>query len=355
MATLPAGGYINPAFAPIYANAMNRAPPVSQPWLAQTPSNQTAGYQSATSTATSLPRPAASQRVPNKPKVQAAPPVPSFGFALPTVKPQAPAADNNNGSKSKKRKHNQLGLTPRSDMHEDSEEDDADEEARFKATGGAIQFEYKGRSSTLKSVEDIAAWIEERKKRFPTKERIAQRQEEEEERKRTREQAQAEKKLRLQPQEKSTKKRKRKDGDEQDKAIRKAEKLREKLRVAEEAVAKAKEKHDSQSIGEATPKKSLGINYDSDETAEQSSDDESGSPVASSSEISLDSDSDDSSSSSDGSGDDAPPEEESSAKRPLKTNRCLNSSVGKRRSSYYRRSNFWVKMELWAESHMYEA
>lgn len=138
MATLPAGGYINPAFAPIYANAMNRAPPVSQPWLAQTPSNQTAGYQSATSTATSLPRPAASQRVPNKPKVQAAPPVPSFGFALPTVKPQAPAADNNNGSKSKKRKHNQLGLTPRSDMHEDSEEDDADEEARFKATGGAL-------------------------------------------------------------------------------------------------------------------------------------------------------------------------------------------------------------------------
>lgn len=179
-----------------------------------------------------------------------------------------------------------------------------------------IQFEYKGRSSTLKSVEDIAAWIEERKKRFPTKERIAQRQKEE--RKRTREQAQAEKKLKLQPQEKSTKKRKRKDGDEQDKAIRKAEKLREKLRMAEEAVAKAKEKQDSQSIGEAAPKKSLGINYDSDETAEQSSDDESGSLVASSSEISIDSDSDDSSSSSDGSGDDAPPEEESSAKRPLK-------------------------------------
>ena len=34
-----------------------------------------------------------------------------------------------------------------------------------------LQFIYKGRTATLKSAADIAAWIEERKKRFPTKAR----------------------------------------------------------------------------------------------------------------------------------------------------------------------------------------
>ena len=37
-----------------------------------------------------------------------------------------------------------------------------------------LQFTYKGRKSTLQSTSDIAAWIEERKKRYPTKARIAE-------------------------------------------------------------------------------------------------------------------------------------------------------------------------------------
>ncbi|KAL1651407.1 hypothetical protein SLS58_000747 [Diplodia intermedia] len=205
-------------------------------------------------------------------------------------------------------------------MREDSEEDDVDEEAKFKSTGGALQFEYKGRSSTLKSAEDIAAWIEERRKRFPTKERIAQKQKEEEERGRARKEAEAGRKSRYPQKEKDTKKRKRKDDDVQDKAVRKAEKLREKLRKAEEAIAKAKAKLECTATNEETPKKNLGIDYGSDNSTEQSGDQDSVSLAESSSEVSTDSDSDsDSSSSSGGSSDgDAPPEEESSAKRPMK-------------------------------------
>ncbi|KAH7060797.1 nuclear fragile X mental retardation-interacting protein 1-domain-containing protein [Macrophomina phaseolina] len=316
MAALPAGGYINPAFAPMYANVVNRSAQVPQPWIAQSPSGQSAGYLQSTTTTSNTTRPLSIHRPPTKPKVQAAPSVPSFGFALPTTKPQVPPADNNDGSKNRKRKHNQLGLTPRSDVHEDSE-DDADEEARFQATGEALHFEYKGRSSTLKSAEDIAAWIEERKRRFPTKERIAQKQKEEEERKRAREQAQAEKRLKYQTSETQTKKRKRKDGDGQDKAIRKAEKLREKLRKAEEAVAKAKGEYGSQNKDDTAPKRSLVINYDSEDSADQTGE-ETSSLNESSSEVSTDSDSDDSSSSDNDSDDNPPPEEESSAKRPLR-------------------------------------
>ncbi|KAB2572534.1 hypothetical protein BFW01_g4126 [Lasiodiplodia theobromae] len=210
-----------------------------------------------------------------------------------------------------------LGLTPRGDMHEDSEEDDADEEAKFKSMGGVLQFEYKGKSSTLKTPEDIAAWIEERRKRFPTKQRIAQKQKEEEEKRRTREEAQAERKPRYPQKERDTKKRKRKDDDKPDKAIRKAEKLREKLRKAEEAVAKARAKLDSKAANENTPKRNLGIDYDSDDSAGKSGDDSS-SLAESSSDVSTDSESDSSSSSGGSSDDDAPPEEESSAKRPVK-------------------------------------
>ena len=68
------------------------------------------------------------------PKGQAAPAVPSFGAPLPLpVKPPVPI-DNPKRSKKKKRRHNQLGLTPRVVEHESSEEDDdVDEEARLAA------------------------------------------------------------------------------------------------------------------------------------------------------------------------------------------------------------------------------
>ena len=77
------------------------------------------------------------QRPPNTlARPQAAPAVPSFGIPLPS-KPPAPN-DNARKSRKKKRKHNQLGLTPAADVHESSEEEeDADEEAKLAAAVGA--------------------------------------------------------------------------------------------------------------------------------------------------------------------------------------------------------------------------
>ncbi|KAI9843730.1 MAG: hypothetical protein M1838_002493 [Thelocarpon superellum] len=45
-----------------------------------------------------------------------------------------------------------------------------------------LQFEYKGQTSTLGSAAEICAWIEERKKRFPTKKRVEEKKAERERR-----------------------------------------------------------------------------------------------------------------------------------------------------------------------------
>ena len=81
------------------------------------------------------------QQRPPKAKVDVAPVVPSFGFALPTVsqQPRSSVDAVDNSSKKKKRKFNQLGLTPKSEEHEDSEDGDVDEEAAFqKASEGSV-------------------------------------------------------------------------------------------------------------------------------------------------------------------------------------------------------------------------
>ena len=83
------------------------------------------------------------------------------------AKPAAPPP-----AKTKKpRKHNQLGLTPASQDHESSS-DDENEEAQLASkilnNASMLQFEYNGRTATLRTATEIAAWIAERKKRFPT-------------------------------------------------------------------------------------------------------------------------------------------------------------------------------------------
>ncbi|KAA8642227.1 CCCH zinc finger protein [Aspergillus tanneri] len=127
------------------------------------------------------------------PRVPAPPPVPSFGNPLPSKPP--PPVDATKKPNKKKRKHNQLGLTPKTEEHESSEEEeDVDDEARL-ALGGAgaaapLQFTYKGRTATLRTPEEIASWIEERKKRFPTQARIAEKKKAMEKVKKAREEAQ---------------------------------------------------------------------------------------------------------------------------------------------------------------------
>lgn len=85
-----------------------------------------------------------------------------------------PQATPSSLPRKKLQKHNQLGLTPSTNENESSS--DEDEEAKLAnstaSTTGSnsalYSFEYKGRLSTLQTAADIAAWIAERKKRFPT-------------------------------------------------------------------------------------------------------------------------------------------------------------------------------------------
>ncbi|KAL1960806.1 hypothetical protein VTO42DRAFT_6636 [Malbranchea cinnamomea] len=194
----------------------------------------------------------------NVPQTSAPPAVPSFGIPLP-VKPPPPADATQQPAK-KKRKYNQLGLTPKTDEPQLSEEeDDADEEAKWtaKIPGGQLTITYKGKTSALQSAEDIAKWIEERKKRYPTMARVEEARKEAEAKKAEREaikrQKEAEREeARRRAKESQEKKLKEKEKEKQDKrnksidpanvaakARARAEKLRKKLMKEEMKAAKA--------------------------------------------------------------------------------------------------------------------
>ena len=81
------------------------------------------------------------------------------------------AADSPLAKTIKTRKHNQLGLTPTSQDHESSSDDENDETklaSKFLNNANLVQFEYNGRTATLRTAAEIAAWIAERKKNYPT-------------------------------------------------------------------------------------------------------------------------------------------------------------------------------------------
>ncbi|KAJ5705578.1 hypothetical protein N7536_001267 [Penicillium majusculum] len=125
------------------------------------------------------------------PRTPAAPAVPSFGNPLPSKPPPPADSTSNRKAKKRKRKHNQLGLTPNTEDHESSEEEaDEDEESKL-AQGGSgatpLQVSYKGKTSTLQTPSDIAAWIAERRKKFPTQARVEEKKKSMEEAKAARE------------------------------------------------------------------------------------------------------------------------------------------------------------------------
>ncbi|KAL9062583.1 MAG: hypothetical protein Q9157_008796 [Trypethelium eluteriae] len=114
----------------------------------------------------------------NAPNPEVAPAVPSFGISLPR-KPSSPPTTHNGLPKKKPkkpRKYNQLGLTPRKEEHEDSGEDDVDEEAKFAHLGALLRVEYKGRIANLSSPAALTTWIAERKKRWPTRARVEEKE-----------------------------------------------------------------------------------------------------------------------------------------------------------------------------------
>jgi hypothetical protein len=134
-----------------------------------------------------------------RPKVAVAPAVPAFGGSLPgpfpppASKVHADLPKPTQHQLPKKRKTNFLGLTPDGIDAESSSEDDNDEESALAATNNPLLIEYRGQTMSLGSKADIKAWIAERKKRWPTKERVELR--EAEDKKRRDEQAEARRKV----------------------------------------------------------------------------------------------------------------------------------------------------------------
>lgn len=116
----------------------------------------------------------------------APPAVPSFGIDLENILSTKPTTSQNTKSEPPK-KQNLLGLTP-TPKNEDSESDDEGEEAKLANTitsNSLLQFEYKGQTSSLNTPAEIAAWIAERRRRWPTEARreVARKEAEEKKRK----------------------------------------------------------------------------------------------------------------------------------------------------------------------------
>jgi hypothetical protein len=121
-----------------------------------------------------------------KPGLQTAPAVPSFGAPiLPAAPPLTTARTSNQPATATTSSQTQLGarnlgLTPRDGVEpeypSESEDEDVDEEAQFAELGTKLSFEHNGEVMTLNNEADLAAWKEERRKQFPTTDRVSQKQ-----------------------------------------------------------------------------------------------------------------------------------------------------------------------------------
>jgi len=118
-----------------------------------------------------------------KPGLQTAPAVPSFGAPIlppaPTIATARPSAQPQIAIPSRAQAGARtLGLTPKEGVEPDypseSEDEDVDEEAQFAELGTKLTFEHNGEVMTLNNEADLAAWKEERRKAFPTTDRVSQ-------------------------------------------------------------------------------------------------------------------------------------------------------------------------------------
>lgn len=119
-----------------------------------------------------------------KPGLQTAPAVPSFGAPIlppappvTTVRPSTQPQIVNIPSRAQAGARS-LGLTPKEGVEpeypSESEDEDVDEEAQFAELGTKLTFEHNGEVMTLNNEADLAAWKEERRKQFPTTDRVSQ-------------------------------------------------------------------------------------------------------------------------------------------------------------------------------------
>ncbi|KAK3072800.1 hypothetical protein LTR53_006172 [Teratosphaeriaceae sp. CCFEE 6253] len=115
------------------------------------------------------------------PDARAAPAVPSFGAPILPSKPTRTVAKALHPYKAGP---NALGLTPGSgdqvypSSDEDDDEDDGemDEEALHAELGDKLTFEHNGAVLSLTSAADLLAWRNERKRQWPTKARMSERE-----------------------------------------------------------------------------------------------------------------------------------------------------------------------------------
>ena len=124
-----------------------------------------------------------------KPGPQTAPSVPSFGAPiLPPAPPTTASrpsvqAQRNNASGRPQAASKGLGLTPKEGVEpeypsESEDDDEVDEEAQYAELGTKLTFEHNGEVMTLNNEADLAAWKEERRKQFPTSNRVSEKESE---------------------------------------------------------------------------------------------------------------------------------------------------------------------------------
>ncbi|KAF2498429.1 hypothetical protein BU16DRAFT_615473 [Lophium mytilinum] len=285
---------------------------------------------------------ASTRSKPAKAKAKVPPTVPSFGITLPTA-PKAslappPTLPKGKRDGKKAKKGNLLGLTPQVD-HSDSDLESVDEETIFGANITGLIFEYNGETAALNSPAEIAAWIRERRRLYPTKARAKQKLEEDHVRlaneqailRRVKEEAgpkagaavkseKKDKKADKKPKSTSEVERKQVEHGRQ---LKKIEKLRKKLQKSEEMLAKSEGtstlgqigtievKTPSAPSGVGLSKNGLGLDYGSDtESASRSTDSDGSSDSDSESDSVSESESDDE--------DSAPEEKTSKAHLPMR-------------------------------------
>ncbi|KAK5127214.1 hypothetical protein LTR85_008576 [Meristemomyces frigidus] len=179
---LPPGTYVNPNFAPRtagYPNGVTHGPPLRtahqiSPSLSTSPPRTFAGHKRKLDAL----RPPREERPRQGP--QAAPVIPGFG--APILPPKPVNSLPPKPGPSLKPASNALGLTPGDALpqypssDDEAEDKDVDEEALHAELGAKLTFEHNGIVMSLKSTADIAAWQEERRRNWPTRARMTERE-----------------------------------------------------------------------------------------------------------------------------------------------------------------------------------
>ncbi|KAK5131896.1 hypothetical protein LTR08_000484 [Meristemomyces frigidus] len=183
---LPPGAFVNPTFAqpPLACNneynqgrpfqpALDTGPPYSG-----SPPRTYAGHKRKLEAL----RPPAQERL--RPGPPAAPAFPSFGASILPPKPVnvLPPEPRRNVRLT----NNALGLTPgqADQQYQSSEEEaedeavdeDVDEEAAYAELGTKLTFEHNGAILSLSSAADLAAWKDDRRKQWPTRARMTEKE-----------------------------------------------------------------------------------------------------------------------------------------------------------------------------------